>query len=130
MHEGYDDIRSRIAEHPLWHDANGVPRYDPFHPHLCPSIYSNEVVLLRIQCQACHEPFDVEMHAGFFHSLGNPKKLHYGDPPRHACPGAGETMNCEDLAVLQVWTRAGVENFQRRPEFEGLIDPGPNEAEP
>lgn len=122
MHEGYEDILSRITEKPKWWDANAVPRYDEFHPRYCPDIYSNQVILLRIACQDCGQQFDVEMHAGFFETL-NPPKLHYGDPPRHDCPGAGETMNCEDLAVLYVWHRPhAAEGWVRHPELEGLID--------
>ena len=121
MNANYEDIISRIAESPRWYDANGTPRYDDFHPRYCPNIYSDQVILLRIACQACGEEFDVEMHAGFFEEL-NPRKVHYGDPPRHDC--MGDTMNCEDLEVLQVWQRVGFDEWKRYPELEGLIDEG------
>ncbi|MBD3268526.1 hypothetical protein GF373_17800 [bacterium] len=103
MKENYIDIKSRIAEEPLWYDENGTPRYDPFHPGLCPNIYSTTVVLLRIACQDCGQEFDVEMHGSLFCPIEHPHKLHYGDPPSHGC--AGDTMNCEDLEVLEVWYR-------------------------
>lgn len=123
MHENYDDIKSRITEEPTWYDSNGTPRYGPFSPKGCPNIYSDKVALLRIHCQACQKHFNVEMHAGIWDrcSEHRPKTWHYGDPPRHECPGAGETMNCDDIAVLEFWCRENSE-WIRKPEFEGLVD--------
>jgi hypothetical protein len=125
MNAQYEDITGRIVEEPAWYDQNGTPRYGPFEPAHCPNIYAHIVVLLRIQCQSCQMKFDVEMHDdGFFHTMGNPKKLHYGDPPRHNCDRGGDTMNCEDLAVLEVWSRegGGIVDWQRRKDLEGLIE--------
>ena len=119
MHENYDDIKSRIAEEPSWYDANGTPRYGEFTPDMCPDIYSRSVVLLRIKCQSCGRPFDVEMHSSFFAPFKIPKRLHYGDPPIHGC--VGDTMNCDDIAVLEVWHREGLD-WERRSEFEGLVE--------
>lgn len=119
MKTNYLDIISRIEGPPLWYDQNGTPRYDEFHPEFCPNIYSNEVVLLRIECQDCGLPLDVEMHSSFWQSLGNPKKLHYGDPPAHGC--VGDTMNCDDIEVLQAWRRVDFE-WERVREFEGRIE--------
>jgi hypothetical protein len=31
--------------------------------------------------------------------------IHYGDPPSVGCCPAGDTMNCEDLAVVEFWRR-------------------------
>ena len=121
MNHGYEDIRSRISEEPTWYDDNGAPRYGEFVPDLCPDIYTHQVVLLRIACQACGEQFDVEMHGKWFANIKQPSKLHYGDPPRHGC--VGDTMNCEDLAVLQVWYKPNaIGEWTRRPELEGVID--------
>lgn len=120
MNYTYDDIRSRIEEKPTWYDMHGVPRYGEFEPRQCPNIYASEVVLLCIACQDCGEQFDVEMHGDVFWHIKHPAKLHYGDPPAHGC--VGDTMNCEDLAVLQVWQREGFGDWQRRPELEGFID--------
>lgn len=122
MHSSYDDITSRIKDPVLWWDNGGVPRYDKFHPDACPCIYSRTVVLLRIMCQSCHEQFDVEMHSDVFNRMGPPKNLHYGDPPRHKCRGAGEVENCIDIAVLEVWTKGDSYEWGRHPELEGLID--------
>jgi hypothetical protein len=121
MHETYDDIKDRIDEEPTWYDANGVPRYGEFKPERCPNIYSNQVVLFRIRCQGCSKTFDVEAHSSWFASIKRPRRLHYGDPPAHGC--VGDTMNCEDEEVLQVWHRpdaAGL--WVRRPELEGPIN--------
>jgi hypothetical protein len=126
MHSNYEDIRSRIAETPTWYDANGTPRYGPFTPEMCPNIYAHTVVLLRIACAGagCRQRFDVEMHDDFFSPIRNPKNLHYGDPPRHPCEYGGDTMNCDDIAVLEVWHRKGVGDWVRIMDLEGLIDGG------
>lgn len=43
--------------------------------------------------------------------------VHYGDPPRHDCSGAGETMNCYDLKIKEAWIKEGFE-FVRCQELE------------
>lgn len=121
MRENYDDIKSKINESPKWYDANGTPRYAEFHPQLCPNIYADVVFLAKIACQNCGKQFDVEMHYDWF-SAGRarvPKKAHYGDPPCHGC--IGDTMNCDDLEVLQVWQRIDHE-WTRLPDLEGPVD--------
>lgn len=121
MHESYVDITSRIEEEPTWWDENGAPRYGEFTPERCPDIYTHQVVLLRIQCQGCGKSFDVEMHSHWFATLPRPKKLHYGDPPAHGC--VGDTMNCEDIEVLQVWTKhSAVDDWKRWHNLEGPIE--------
>jgi hypothetical protein len=121
MLSSYRDILSRIVEEPKWWDQNGVPRYDKFEPRLCPSIYTHQVVLLEIACQDCGGTFEVEMHAGVWEERGFiPKQLHYGDPPRHDC--VGDTMNCEDLEVLEAWGKDGMGDWVRHPELEGRIE--------
>jgi len=35
--------------------------------------------------------------------------LHYGDPPNTGCCGAGSTMNCMDIKVLEYWKKANFE---------------------
>lgn len=124
MHESYDDILERISEPPTWFDENGTPRYGEFHPDRCPNIYSHHVGLFLIGCQDCDAKFHVQMSANIWsRELSHPPmKWHYGDPPRHDCPGAGESMNCEDYAVLQFWTKENFGEWERRPEFEGVID--------
>ena len=121
MKHTFDDITSRITEQPSWYDSNGTPRYGAFAPDQCPNIYADAVVLLRIECQACGRRFNVEMHSHWYAQLAHPKKLHYGDPPAHGC--VGDTMNCEDLEVLEVW-RKDRERYEwvRHPELEGPIE--------
>src|SRR5690348_9708832 len=106
MHENYKDITSRIAEPPIWYDQNGTPRYDKFHPRMCPNIYTDHVALVRIACQDCGQEFLVEMHTALWddRSDKDPSKWHYGDPPAH-CERAGDSMNCIDLEVVEVWQR-------------------------
>jgi len=125
MHASYFDILSRIDSQPTWYDENGTPRYGPFKPEMCPNMYANEVVLLRIACQYCHMSFDVEMHSDPFSWVRHPKHLHYGDPPVHGCEGGGDTMNCDDIAVLEVWHREGFGVWVRYPDLEGLMDGEP-----
>lgn len=118
----YEDIRKRIKEEPKWFDSNGVPRYDDFHPDLSPNIYAEEVCLLKIKCQECQQEFLVEMNWSRMELVINEysrplserikdKSIHYGDPPRHReedsnC-SAGDTMNCDDVEVVQFWKQEG-----------------------
>lgn len=145
MNASYDDIKKRIKEEPLWYDTHGVPRYDKFHPDLCPNIYADEVILLEIECQRCGKKFFVEANwaALTFDITGkripsikkrmmqwkrNGKKsdgwsaLHWGDPPFHGC--VGDTMNCFDLRIVEFWKRRKLPSFEwtRRRAFECKID--------
>ena len=112
MLSDYADIRSRIPAEPLWFDEHGVPRYDPFTPGLA-GIYGDWAVLMEIACQACSERMLVGFTVQKFRiheenqlpQPSGPGAWHYGDPPRHECPGAGETMNCEDLRIVEFWRR-------------------------
>lgn len=127
----YPDIRKRISDPPSWYDHHGVPRYDPHHPGLCPDIYADEVVLLRIACQSCGQEFDVQMsrnsfllHLKDWTTLTDEVlagSIHAGDPPRHPCDGGGDTMNCEDLAVLEFWKRDERRDWVRVAELELLL---------
>jgi hypothetical protein len=119
MRDTFDDIRSRITEEPTWYDENGTPRYGVFSPVQCPNIYANQAVLLRIACQSCEREFLVEMSGGWFIPINEPKRLHYGDPPAHHC--IGDTENCDDLYVVEVWARDRSE-WKRIPELEGKIE--------
>ena len=123
MKENYEDILSRITEVPKWFDQNGVPRYDEFHPRYCPNIYASRVILLKIACQACGKLFNVEMHYSDWYTGANlvhPSRWHYGDPPIHDC--VGDSMNCEDIEVLQVWARDALSDWVRCPHLEGPIE--------
>ncbi len=121
MKTDYSEIMSCIDREPTWWDWNGTPRYWEFTPRMCPNIYASEVVLLRIACQSCGMEFDVEMHTGpFSEARQHPREWHYGDPPIHGCGCVGNTMNCEDLAVLEVWYRPSYGDFERHSELEGV----------
>jgi hypothetical protein len=137
----YPDIaalagRCTYDRQPQWWDENGVPRFAPHHPTLCPCIYAIEVVLLKISCQSCGQEFLVQLSVSEMtrvrHMRLYPKNpyrtledrvcdgsIHYGDPPRHDdndnC-GAGASMNCWDLAVVQFWRRT--DEWIRKPELE------------
>lgn len=109
MKAKYNDIKNRIRENPKWFDTNGTPRYDNFNPCLSPNIYADEVVLLKISCQACDKEFLVEMNWNRIDEAEQLSKqvkeetIHYGDPPGHRC--IGTSMNCMDLKVIEFWEK-------------------------
>lgn len=125
MHHNYADIRDLIPTPPIWFDERAVPRYCSFSPNAVANIYADEVVLVLIACQNCGKRFKVAMSTstteraliGFGRTDGKEPMslavqigtgwLHYGDPPNAGCCGAGPTMGCEDLAVLEYWRRNG-----------------------
>lgn len=138
MNQEYRDITSRLGE-PLWYDECGVPRYDPFAPDMCNDIYADEAALLEIACQDCGARFRVAMAMGQMDRaqgamargddvalmMADPSytlsglishgTIHYGDPPCHGC--VGDTMNCEDIRVLEYWHRGqDTEHEWRREE--------------
>lgn len=135
MLHAYPDILelARLLDRePKWWDENGVPRFAEHHPKLCQDIYANEVALLRVACQECHREFLVQMSLSPMdlmrtEMLGQKAKslaakvtsgeIHYGDPPRHedGC-AAGDTMNVDDLAVVEFWRRGS--EWIRLPELE------------
>lgn len=136
MHVSYEDIRKRIAEEPLWFDENGTPRYDPFKPGMASDIYAQAAALVEIACQSCGQRFMVAFSVGSWvgwrdgemkpgtvsmRKAITEQLLHYGDPPRHDCTGGGDTMNCEDLRVLEYWEREDME-WKRVPEFERSLE--------
>ncbi len=125
MHHDYKDIRDRIPQEPEWFDMGGIPRYNKFKPDMISNIYAHTAVLALISCQSCEEKFLVAMHYDIFETMPEPKALHYGDPPRHGddehrtC--VGTTMNCNDLAVVEVWIKSAG-SWERQPEYEGRIE--------
>lgn len=117
MLRDYADITSRLGA-PKWWDDHGVPRYEPFHPGML-GVYDDVAALLDIACQSCPRRFHVAMSTslawlcvrskdrkisdGVPLPTLEPGFYHYGDPPPHGC--VGDTMNCEDLRVLEFWTK-------------------------
>jgi len=120
--QDYKDITNRLGE-PMWWDEAGVPRYFPFHPSYVNNIYATQVALLEIACQSCGTRFHVAMSTGPLdaYPLEEPVRrgfIHYGDPPNYGCCVSGPSMNCEDLRVLQFWTREFPVTWERHPELE------------
>ena len=114
MKAKYEDIRKRIKEEPKWFDSNGVPRYDKFHPKLCPNIYAEEVILMEIECQWCGKRFFVELHWDVSDKIfrnvkplkecvKEKKEICYGDPPIHHC--TGDTMTSDSIRIVEFWER-------------------------
>ena len=119
MLHDYKDILDLTTEEPKWFDENGVPRFCEFHPQHGPNIYADEAVLYLIACQSCRRQFKVADSLSFTwaqvrahrhnqkptrirDSIQN-KWIHFGDPPCFGC--AGSTMNCDDLKILEYWTK-------------------------
>lgn len=125
----YDDIKKRIKEEVQWYDDNGCPRYDKFHPNDLSSIYADECCLLLIRCQQCHMEFKVSLYSISAYRVAKETLtikefiergiIHYGDPPRHnsSCH-AGDTMNCEDIRVLEYWKKEIPSDWKRNKELE------------
>lgn len=140
MNHHYNDIRSRIAEPPLWFDESAVPRYEPFTPRSLSNIYAHEAALVLIACQACATRFRVAFSRSSMDDIQaliaerKPRtladairdgSLHYGDPPNIECCAAGPTMNCDDLAVLEYWRKPKWE-WERDQLLEIAIDEPPS----
>lgn len=129
MLPSYSDILEVAGRPPLWWDGHGVPRFAPFHPRLL-AVYDRFAVLVCVTCQDRY--CGAEMLVG----VGRPKvsadggEVHtytlddvvaiaeaWGDPPRHNCPGAGETMVCESSTVVQAWEQVDFD-WVRRTEIK------------
>lgn len=131
VHNDYADIRSKIAEQPLWWDENGVPRYCEFHPSECANIYAREAVLFLVTCQGCSHPFQVALTSDLMEKhrrsgrelvdMVGDCSLHYGDPPNIRCCPAGPTMNSEPRSVVSYWRRDEALDYEwrRDPAFDG-----------
>lgn len=128
----YEDIRALAPDcEPLWHDHYGVPRYAPFHPSLL-DVYARWAVLYEIECDACRQRLMVgQSWSEFDFRPLLPRRiavdnlivdLHYGDPPYHECPGAGESMNCNDLRVVEFWRRERITEWKRDPSREKALN--------
>jgi hypothetical protein len=127
MHIDYKDITDKLGP-PKWWDEHAVPRYCDFSPDEVADIYAKEVVLMKIACQDCGEIFYVAMsNPGYnrytfeqYSFVDILKYMHYGDPPNNGCCGAGPSMNCEDLNIVQFWKKDYKVSFDwiRVPENE------------
>ena len=129
MLRSYAEITDKMGP-PLWWDGNGVPRYTPFSPEAT-GVYDCAVALVEIACQNCAKPFLVAFEYDR-HGLTrrgklkpyerpDPQRLHWGDPPNHSC--VGDTMNCEDLRVIEFWEQDdSAMEWRRIPEMEVQIE--------
>lgn len=152
MYRLYNDIRNRLGE-PLWHDEQGVPRYDTFHPSLC-GIYDRFVALMEIECQACEGKFLVsgswdhsdairesdlaallkrKPREGWCEHPIFPTATHsgsfgFGDAPWHGIEQcSGTTMSTSVLRIVEFWSRDGGysgQDWRRRPEYEFVYPEG------
>lgn len=132
MNHHYSDIRSRIAEPPVWFDENAVPRWCEFGPNEGANIYADEIALLHIECQNCGAAFRVAMSwtttDRIVHRLAplsarvRDQSIHYGDPPNVGCCPSGPTMNSVPRRVLEFWRRECGDGV-RAPELEIAIEP-------
>lgn len=120
---------------PEWFDEHGVPRFRPFHPSLL-GVYDTFAVLARVRCQEARCRRQMLVGVGWdridlravlagkqpddcVRSLGRlASGFDYGDPPRHDCPGAGETMGSDLDRLLEVWERPDLD-WCRRSRLEG-----------
>jgi len=135
MRPDYADIRALTDREPLWFTIGGVPRYAPFHPRML-GVYDRSAVLVRIACQSC----GAEMLIGdgavaltlYRVSKGEVSEITIerfaanwscGDPPRHDCPGGGETMSADEVEIVEAWERVDFD-WQRRTDLEGEIADG------
>ena len=123
MKRKYADITSRIAENPLWWDFYGVPRYEPFTYQMSSDVYADEVLLLKIACQACAKEFNVEISRGKYEKrprlADNIKEIFYGDPPNISCCPSGPTMSSISLYIIEFWEKDN-SNWIRRNDLENI----------
>lgn len=145
MHNSYTDIRERaLPAEPQWWDERAVPRYCAFAPNEVADIYSDEAALVEIQCQACQHVFLVAFSSSSIQRMNdylqakgvgremaieemerfrisvNVAALHYGDPPNIGCCPSGPTMNCDDIRVIEFWSKERFD-WKRRPELEVVL---------
>ncbi len=129
----YEDILAAVGDkQPLWWDEYGVPRFAPFHPDLL-GVYDNYAVLADVVCASCRKHMLV--------GIGRPRIAvmkdlvrwdlasvayvaeAWGDPPRHDCPGAGETMACDDVTIVEAWAQDDRFDWVKRPVPAGTRPP-------
>lgn len=110
MHVSYDDILHRIPEPPLcW--SNGVPRYEPFEPHMT-SVYAGEALLVEAKCQHCGCKFNLGVQSSLHRPEYGPAiqegDIRLDDPPSHDCDGPGNSMTSMPVRVLEFWEKVNV----------------------
>lgn len=131
MYHPYFDIRNRLGE-PLWHDKNGVPRYDEFTPQQACFVYGDWVLYFTVKCASCGQEFKVATSVAlmewFKHQYLNKIDVSndgledfktnpqvamgwldcWGDAPWHEYNGgqcAGTTMSVDDGEYISLWRK-------------------------
>jgi len=135
MRPSYSDIRALTDQESLWFTKDGVPRYQPFYPKML-GVYDRSAVLVEIECGSCGRRMLIgdgtpamtlfRIARGEFSEITLErfaKSWVAGDPPRHDCPGAGETMSANEVAIIEAWERTGSnpDAWVRRTDMEGPI---------
>lgn len=135
MYPVYRDLRDRLGP-PLWHDWQGVPRYDAFQPgHQ--NVYAHHEALVIVRCGSCAEDFAVGVctldpllmlrtltfEPIVLPTLENPGWIAWGDAPWHDDGGqcAGTTMVADLIAIVEYWRHDDFE-WVRHPELEMVFD--------
>jgi hypothetical protein len=125
----YADIRTAIDREPDWFTIDGVPRYRAFHPDML-GVYDRMAVLVAVECASCsHRMLVGDGSPEFAFNIKTGQMDTYAvedfaaglamsDPPRHSCPGGGETMGCDEMSVVEAWDQADHE-WRRRSDLEG-----------
>lgn len=131
MLPAYNDIRRAVGKPPVWYDTHGVPRYTTFHPELL-GVYDQYALLAHVKCAAPNCEAVLAVGDGrprmTISCAGDqpytPVSLDdwvehwsFGDPPRHDCPGAGETMSSNLEGIAEAWERVDLD-WQRRYDLE------------
>lgn len=111
MNRSYSDIIDRINVAPLWWQAGGVPRYDPFSPKAC-GVYASEAALVEIAAQGCETTFlvliETEGRDGKIAADIQAESLAYGDPPNvDCCNGFCSVQTTIAIRVVEYWRQGG-----------------------
>jgi len=140
------DLAEAAGATPVWFDEHGVPRFRPFHPDLL-GVYDCFALLAKLRCADRYCGAEILVGAGWPRidlsaviagaddaAVRNIEQLvagfSVGDPPRHNCPGAGETMVCDLVSIIEVWEQPGVSDWVRRTDLEGPVDDEDADATP
>lgn len=140
------DLADACGMDPDWFDEHGVPRFRPFHPDLL-GVHDCFALLAKVRCADRYCGAEILVGVGWQRidlsallagrdsaAVRSVERLvagfGVGDPPRHNCPGAGETMVCDIVGIVEVWERSGAFDWVRRSDLEGPVDDEDADATP
>lgn len=116
MNRNYADITSRILEEPSWWQEGGIPRYGQFEPGQSTGVYTHQVALMEIACQACDRRFTVALeqsaHIPRVDEQIREGTIEYGDPPNVRCCPGGPSMTSVPIRIQEYWHRGHHEFVQ------------------